>query len=330
MPRVVIVRNPASRRALDRAALEAACAVLGDRWDVEVVDSTLSLGVAAVARNAAFAGVEYVLACGGDGTLNEVVNGVVSAQRPDVVVGLIPAGTANVWAQEARIPREPMAAVRLLEDGRAVALDLGHVRTSGVDRYFLLMCSLGLDAAIVAEVERRGPLKRRLAQGAYVVAGSGVLRRYQPVRIEIDGELLPDPVGVIVAGNSRLYGGVVRITADARMDDGLLDLAILRARPGGRGWIDLATQATGALIDRARGRARAGYRRAAGFSLVAQGAMPLQVDGEFVTAVEAGHPVRLDIEPRALRILVPPAENPLFSFDDAPSDGTEGPTPPAG
>lgn len=317
MPRVVVIRNPASRRALDRAALEAACAVLGDRWEVEVADSTLSVGVAAVARNAALAGVEYVLACGGDGTLNEVVNGVVSAQRPDVVVGLIPAGTANVWAQEARIPREPMAAVRLLEDGRAIALDLGHVRTSGVDRYFLLMCSLGLDAAVVAEVERRGPLKRRLAQGAYVVAGSGALRRYQPVRIELDGQLLPDPVGVVVAGNSRLYGGVVRITADARMDDGLLDLAIIRVRPGGRGLLDLATQTAGALVDRARGRgARAGYRRAAGFSLVTQGTMPLQVDGEFVTTVEAGHPVRLDVEPRALRILVPPAENPLFAFDD--------------
>src|SRR5690606_17784233 len=143
MPRAVIIRNPASRRAVSRARLEAASLTLGGAWEVEVRDSTPEHGVARLARDAASEGVEYVLACGGDGTLNEVVNGVVAAGRPQVVVGLLPAGTANVWATEVRIPRDPTAALRLLEVGQVVSLDLGRLRTPAVDRRFLLMCSLG-------------------------------------------------------------------------------------------------------------------------------------------------------------------------------------------
>lgn len=336
MPRVVIVRNPASRHAVSRAVLETACAALDASWEVEIVDSTRALGVAVVARNAALADVDYVLACGGDGTLNEVLNGVVSAERPDVVVGLIPAGTANVWAREARIPRDPLAAVRLLSDGVVVALDLGRVRAGRVDRRFLLMCSLGVDASVVAAVEQRGRLKRRFAQAAYVIAGIPVLRQYEPVQIEVDGSPPGEPVALAVAGNSQLYGGVLRLTPHARMDDGLLDLVLFRVRWGRWGWVDVAGHLARIVARRPRATAtedftagsaesprhhsrRHEYWQARGFSLRPRASIPIQADGEFLLRVEAGEFIRLEAEPSAIRMLVPPAANPLFTAGAMPT-----------
>ena len=320
MPRVVIIRNPASRNAVDRATLESACAALDATWEIEIVDSTRSLGVAAVARDAALSDVDYVLACGGDGTLNEVLNGVVSAERPDVVVGLIPAGTANVWAREARIPRDPASALQLLASGAVVSVDVGRVRVGRVDRAFLLMCSIGVDAAVVAEVERRTGLKRRLARAAYVVAGAPALWRYESVQVEIDGAAPGDPIALAVVGNSRLYGGLLRLTSQARMDDGLLDLALFRVRRGPRRWLDLGAHL---LLAASRLRrphvgvmtsGRYEYRRGQRFSLLPRAAISVQADGEFLAGVEAGEAIRFEAEPRAVRMLVPPAENPLFAL----------------
>lgn len=314
MPRAVLIRNPASRRAVDRTSLEAACASLDATWEVEVVESTRALGVSAIARDAAIAGVDCVMACGGDGTLNEVLNGVISAGRPEVVVGLIPSGTANVWAREARITRDPTAAVRLLADGRSVALDAGRLRMGTIDRRFLLMCSMGVDAAVVAEVERRPGLKRRLAQAAYVLGGLPVLRRFSPVRLSLDGISMSQPVALVVAGNSRLYGGVIRLTGKARMDDGLLDLAILYQQAGWRGWFDVAGQ----VVSRPAGIYRGNDRRAPSFSLVPDSRIAVQCDGEFIGWAEAGVEIQIDTEHAAVRMLVPPGESDLFDIEATP------------
>ena len=237
MPRVVIIRNPAARRAIAVPRLEAAAAQLDARWVVEIRDTRDADGPTVLGRHVAESGADYVLACGGDGTLNGVVNGVLASGRPGVVVGLIPAGTANVWASEARVPSDPAQALALLDRGRVVQADLGIVRVGAEERRFLLMCSMGFDAAVVERVEQLPGLKRRLAQGAFVVAGAGVLARQRPVPLVSDWDpLRPErSLFIGVVGNSRLYGGVSRLTSAARLDDGVLDLALFEARPGIRG-----------------------------------------------------------------------------------------------
>jgi len=319
MPRAVVIANPRARRAVPVATLEAALSVLGPNWETQVLVTDNPEGPRLMGRTAAEGGAAVVFACGGDGTLNGVLNGVRAAGRHDVAVGLIPAGTANVWATEARIPHDPAAAVLLAQHGRTVEVDLGVARAAGLERRFLLMCSFGIDAVVVREVERRPGLKRRFAQGAFVVAGLGALARERPVPIvgDWDGERPERSLFLGVAGNSRLYGGVSELTSDARMDDGLLDLALLEARPGP---IGLADETAHLLRGIARGRrgwhgtraARFEYHRAPAFGWTTYGSLALQVDGEFFTRAEPGDRLSLSIDPGAVRMLVSAAASPLY------------------
>ncbi len=319
MPRAVVIANPKARRAVPVAALEAALSVLGPSWETQVQVTADSDGPRVLGRAAADAGAAVVFACGGDGTLNGVINGVRAAGRRDVVVGLIPGGTANVWASEARIPSDPTAAILLAQHGRTVDVDLGIAQVGDLERRFLLMCSFGIDAVVVREVEGRPGLKRRLAQGAFVVAGLGALARERPVPIvgDWDGERPERSLFLGVAGNSRLYGGVSQLTSDARMDDGLLDLALFEARPGPIGLADEAVHLTRGIARGRRGwhgshAARFEYRRAAAFRWTTYGSLALQLDGEFFTRAEPGDRVSLSSDPGAVRMLVSAAASPLY------------------
>lgn len=319
MPRAVVIQNPRARRALAPEALEAALSVLGPSWATTVQVTPNSDGPRVLGKAAAESGAAVVFACGGDGTLNGVIDGVRAAGRRDVAVGLIPAGTANVWANEARIPMDPMAAVLLAQHGRTVDVDLGVVRVGELERRFLLMCSFGLDAAVVRRVEERPELKRRLAQGAFVVAGLGAVAFERPVPIvgDWDGERPERSLFIGVAGNSRLYGGVSRLTSDARMDDGLLDLALFEARQGPVGLIDAVAHLGRGVV---RGRrpwhlsraTRFEYRRAEAFEFTTYGPLSIQVDGEFLVRAEPGRRVSLSSDPRAVRMLVSAASSPLY------------------
>ncbi len=320
MPRAVVISNPFARRAVPAARLEAALAVLGPAWETEVHVTEDGEAPRRLGRAAAQSGAAVVFACGGDGTLNGVVNGVRESSRRDVAVGLIPAGTANVWASEARIPRDPMAAVLLAQHGRTVDVDLGVLRLGDRERRFLLMCSFGLDAAVVRLVEGRPGLKQLLAQGAFVVAGLEALANERPVPVvgDWDGERPERSLFIGVAGNTRLYGGVSELTSDARMDDGLLDLALFEARPGAVGLLDEAQHLARGIVRGRRGwhdsrATRFEYRRAASFALTTYAPLSIQVDGEFFGQAEVGDRVALSSDPGAVRMLVSAAASPLFA-----------------
>lgn len=337
MPRAVVIQNPKARRAIPPAALESALSVLGPDWETEVRLTPDAEGPRNLGREAAASGAAVVFACGGDGTLNGVVNGVREAARRDVAVGFIPAGTANVWAAEAGIPRDPMSAVLLALHGRTVDIDLGEVRVGDCARRFLLMCSFGFDAAVVRRVEANAALKRRLAQGAFVVAGMQAIALERPVPVvgSWDGERPERSVFIGVAGNSRLYGGVSRLTSDARMDDGMLDLALFEARPGLRGVADAAAHLARGVV-RGRGdwhdrrAVRFEYRRAPRFEFTPWAPLALQVDGEFLLRAEPGQTVTLSSDPLAVRVLVSRAWSPLFGEAGPGEDAPPEVSPPGG
>src|SRR5690606_36922521 len=106
MPRAVVIVNPVARRAVPVPQLQAALQLLGPEWQTDVQVTEDAEGPLVLGRAAAESRATIVFACGGDGTLNGVINGVREATSRDTAVGLIPAGTANVWANEARIPRD--------------------------------------------------------------------------------------------------------------------------------------------------------------------------------------------------------------------------------
>ncbi len=317
--RAVVIANPAARRAVPTETIRRAAVRALPGWDVQVAETRASADAPRLAAEAARAGVDAVVACGGDGTLNGVLNGLVESGNPRPVVGLIPAGTANVWAKEARIPRDPERALALLDTGVRVPLDLGVATIGDASRRFLLMCGVGLDAATVRRVEARPGLKRRLGPVAFGAQGLVAVARERPwpVRIEVDGvEVAVGLLTLAVAGNTRLYGGVARITAGARLDDGLLDLVTFEGAPGWRA-LPVALRQAGAALRGRLGRTDVrgvAYRRGGHVSIRPERALPVQVDGEWIGACDADAPLVLTVEPRAVTFALPAAPNPLFSL----------------
>jgi diacylglycerol kinase (ATP) len=301
--RAVFIINPAAgglRRQDDlRAAIHEACA---ERGLLATIATTAAPGDATrLAAEAERDGAACLFVVGGDGTLNEAINGLTTST---VAVGQIPAGTANVWAKEAGIPGRPRDAIRAQLDARALTLDVGRAG----DRRFLLMAGLGLDAAAVHAVGPR--LKSRLGRFAYIVAGLRVGLRYPgaPLRLTFDDATpIECRVLLMICGNTRWYGGMTRFTPDASAVDGLLDCLVFERRGL---WSSLT------LIPRVlRGRHLAGgggvhFRRARHVRIASLGAtpLPLQIDGD-----DAGlAPGRIEIEPAAVTMLVPRAHDDVF------------------
>jgi YegS/Rv2252/BmrU family lipid kinase len=303
-PALLLVRNPRARHAPSEDALAAAAAPLVHAgWQVDIRSTLDGAHAVALARDAAARAVDVVAACGGDGTVNAVVNGIAGSAS---ALAVVPAGTTDVWAREAGIPRTPAAALALLPHARRARVDVGRARTSGDERRFLLMCSAGLDAAVVQRVEgSRG--KRLLGRGWYAAHGAAALARPHatPATIELDALRRELPLLQLVAGNTRLYGGVARITPHAVITDGLLDVCVLSG--GGRA---AAARLAWRLWRGSARRAGSGieYVRAARVRIDAAAPLHVQLDGEYAGTT----PLTIELEPSALDVLVAPGYRALL------------------
>lgn len=328
----VVIRNPAARRAVPRAALEAAARTpAAHGWRVTVEESTSAAGTRALAAQHARAGVDAILACGGDGTLAAVLNGVREVDGCRSAVGVVPAGTANVWAGEAGVPRDPRAALALLDGGARRRVDLGVVRlgvagaegtggtegTEGAPLRFLLVCGVGMDGAVVRAVEGRARWKRAGGRLAYALPALAAGLRWPPTaaRVTVDGvERRHERLLLALAANTRRYGGVAAIAGAARVDDGRLDLVTFEAAGGWRSLPQRAALALAALRGGLAERAVAGiaYRRGAHITIEPQRRLPVQADGEAIGWCGPGAPLRIDVEPAAVTMIVGERPSPLW------------------
>lgn len=231
---------------------------------------------------------DLVVAVGGDGTVREVVAGLV---EPAIPIGILPLGTANVLAHEFGLPRDVHEAGEILARGRTAALDVAMV--NGFLSCFVT--GVGIDGMAVQEVERQrnGPITKL----AYVRAMLRVLPGYrQPkLRVEIDHQQVADDVGLVLVSNARGYGGVFRLSRTARLDDGLLEVYLLPHATRAR----LARAAfTAATTELARAcRVLQGRH----VRVSAADAVPYQVDGEF----RGTTPVEVEVAQRQYRVVVP-------------------------
>ncbi|MCX7859997.1 MAG: diacylglycerol kinase family lipid kinase [Chloroflexus sp.] len=305
--RTLIVFNPTAGHAEQlEAELEAAAQVWREQgWTVELQPTNGPGDGRRLARQAATNGYELVVAAGGDGTINEVVNGLAGSQT---MLATLPLGTMNVWARELGLPLQPRAAAQTMLAWAPRAIDLGRAG----DRYFLLMAGIGFDAAITANV--RPDEKRRFGALAYVARGIEEVMRIRGTRARIllDGRPIKARVLMIVIGNSQLYGGLVKITHRASIDDGLLDVCVIKG--------DNGINAIGHLIAILRRRFSLNpdiaYYRAHSIEVITRPSLPVQVDGDPIGAT----PMRFSVVPSAIRALLPP---------DLPDDLIQQPPPSA-
>lgn len=306
--RVLLLRNPKSRRAPSETALREAAAPLVERgWRFDIESTTGPGEATRIAWAAAASGYNAVVAAGGDGTVHEVVQGLAGAST---ALGVVPAGTADVWAHEAGVPGGAARALAFLARARTARIDVGRVSfEDGTARRFLLMCSVGLDAEVVRRVGAGGAPKRLVGGAWYAATGLALGARAAPVRttIVVDGVRTERDLYLAVVGNTRLYGGLARITGAALADDGALDVCAF----SGRGLGDrlaLVARALRGGLDRRAGNG-VDYARGVEVRIEPERPLPVQADGEYVGET----PVTITVEPRALTVLLAPEPNPLLS-----------------
>jgi len=303
--RAVLIVNPVAGglRSLE-GVREAARWLEGQGWQVDW-QATEGPGHAIVlARRAAAAGLAVAVACGGDGTIGEVADGLAHSET---ALAVIPGGTADVWAREVRIPRDPLKAARLVVEGERRRMDLGLAQGSGLPpegRHFLLMAGVGLDALVVRRVQH--DVKRRLGAAAYILHGAREVLGYRGTGVEVsmDGHRRSLRLGWMVVGNTRSYGGLVCVTHRARADDGLLDVLIF----SGHGLLKVVMYGLAILLRRPAWAPGARYERAAAVE-VTGATVPVQADGEYIGET----PMSFRVVPGALRVVLPAGlRTPLF------------------
>lgn len=210
--RVLVVANPVAGRGHGAALADEVARGLeraGSRVDVHL---TRARGDGRAHVRCMAPGTGLVVSIGGDGTLREVLDGLVD---PRVPVAVLPGGTANVLALDLGLPRDVDGLLELVEHGREQAID-----TADVDGHLsFLVTGVGFDGRVAhaLEARRRGPITKL----AYLPAAAAALRGYRPPRLTVtlDGERLPETFGLVLVSNIVHYGGILKLTG-GRIDDG--------------------------------------------------------------------------------------------------------------
>ncbi len=293
----LLIVNPAAGQGRPQEALEALQTSLAPVLGGVVI--TRGPGDAQRAAQAAAAdGYEAVLAAGGDGTVNEVVNGLLASgiSRAVLPLGLVPVGTQNVLAHELGLPADLDATLTLLRAGRTRRIDVGLAG----DRHFVLMAGFGFDAQVVREVLR--PMKALLGPVAYAFATVGALATYRStqVRLRLDGEEVRSEAFLVVVANAASYAyRQIKLAPFAALDDGWLDVCVFeRARSDRVGFV---TQMMAVLARRHLRDPRVRYYRGKHLLLESDPPIQGQMDGDTF----GGTPVEISVVPRALTVFVP-------------------------
>lgn len=247
-------------------------------------------------------GFDTFIAAGGDGSINEVLDGIIThlvEPQRQLRLGVLPLGTANVFARELGIPLDCRKAWEVIERGHTRRVDLGSVCYQESQfprsRYFIQLAGIGFDARAVELVDLKR--KRYLGPLEYVWAGLKVALGPAPrLVVEANGERHQ---GVFVAvGNGRFYGGPFTLFPRAELDDEKLNVCVFQRG----GLISYFRYALGVIRGAHTEFRDVKYFTAQTFRVTSHQMTPFEVDGEFV-----GHvPADFGILPRALEVIVPP------------------------
>ncbi len=247
-----------------------------------------------IARRAVDRGVDLILVAGGDGTINEAVNGMVHS---DVPLGILPAGTANVLANELGIGKTMERAATVLADAVQERVALGLISSETEKRHFLLMAGAGLDADIVYNLNPR--VKEAVGKAAYWMGGfSKVGRRIPEFTVQADGREYR--AGFALLSRVRNYGGDLEIAPTISLLDDEFEMVLFEGESS-LGFLKYMLAVVVHQQQSMRGITIVRTRQAI-FSSPEGSKIHLQVDGEYAGLT----PARVEIVPNALTLLVPP------------------------
>jgi diacylglycerol kinase (ATP) len=292
-----LIVNPASGQETAIGHLPAINARLRDAGPVDIVLTTGEGDGIEAGRRAAAEGYDRVFVAGGDGTLNEVLNGIVQVEGAlgRITLAIVPLGTGNDFATAIGVPDVPEDAVEALLGGEAVPVDVGRVN----GRSFLNISAGGFIADVSDAVNPQ--LKTVLGKLAYLVGGAQVLFDYQPLaaRITNGSTTTESSLLAFAVCNSRLIGGGRLIAPHAIVDDGWLDVCLIGAMPALEFVALLRRVSSGDHVD----DDRVTYFRTQALELAFDRVIRINTDGQVLEAGEC----RYEVWPGAARVLMPRA-----------------------
>jgi diacylglycerol kinase (ATP) len=272
---VMLIVNPAAKNG-SAGKIALGGSLLRDAgYEVKTLLTTKRGDAERFARHAVDEGIQFIIACGGDGTFNEVMNGIAYTTTR---MAIVPMGTTNVLAKELGIPEDVRGAVARAVEGQARPVSLGRIRCSGgsgrLTRYFCLMAGIGFDGLSVYGVNPW--LKRYSGEGAYILSGlESLLRaRFEPLKIAFD-ETECEGYSAII-GKASKYGGNFKVTPDASLLRPEFYVLVMK----GKRRRDLLRYSIGIMLGRHLGFKDILYRRA--FSIEIEGDAHIQVDGDYL------------------------------------------------
>jgi YegS/Rv2252/BmrU family lipid kinase len=296
MRKVVLIANPKAGQggpARRQEAIQRFCRLLKAR-DIDV-DVRLTLGPNDATRLAAEAvreGYREVIVSGGDGTINEALQGLVGSP---VRLSIWPRGTANVLGRELGLPRQVDRIAGVIAEGNARRIHVGCATSerTGETRYFLLMAGIGLDASIAKCV--RPALKKRIGEAAYWYSGLEHFARWKPrsFRLEVDGNEYDATFAAV--GKAARYGGNLSITPRARMNRPEFEICLIQS-PRRLRYLKLLPFAMfGGMPE---GMKDVCFLRTTNVRASGDG-VPVQVDGEVIGDL----PMSFSISPHSIEVL---------------------------
>lgn len=293
MPNTCVILNPSAGSV---RVLEDLVKQIAQLPDAKVQMTTKSGSAARLARAALRNGCNLIVAAGGDGTLNEVINGI-RENAGETRVGLIPLGTGNDFARTIGLPTELDAALEVVRAGHTREIDLVRV-TSDKVRYFLNVSAGGFSGLVNEKLTPE--MKKTWGPLAYLRSAAAALpelRAYRTTLAFDNTESLTLDLYNVVVANGRYVGGGTLIAPEASVDDGQLDIILIPKRPAA----ELALLAAQVVVGAHLSSEAVVFRRAAKLTVNSKPGMWFNVDGELV----GNEPACFEILPRALRFVVP-------------------------
>jgi len=244
-------------------------------------------------------GTEIVIAAGGDGTINEIANGLIGSTAK---LGILPIGVANVFSLELQIPSDPILAADVVLNGLPTLINAGYIRLnkeSGegeVRKYFMLMVGIGFDGGVVREIDRIKISK--CGKAAYIFTGMKVISKYTRslLHIKIDQERMVEGYSAVV-GKAHYYGGRFSVTPHASLMDDSLALCVFKSK----GSLKMLKYVFGILTMKHLTYTDVYYCKAKEIEVNSEDEVFVQADGDLFGRL----PAYLSVEKDALTVLLP-------------------------
>ena len=289
---IVLIFNPTAKNASGRKIAKASHFLRSRGYKAEILFTEQKGHAESLAREAVKESPSLIIAAGGDGTFNEIVNGVAGSEIP---MAILPLGTTNVLAKELGLPETVNDAMEVAVRGIPKTVSIGKIsitcHSSLVTRYFLLMAGIGFDGEAVFGINET--LKKISGKGAYIFSGFKTLSVFNPDKLILDMDGKTYTGYSVIISKVAKYGGNFKITPDARLTDPFFYVCLFK----GKRRLDILRYVTGVVAGKHLGFRDVEYVRAKNIDV--EGDAHIQIDGDYF----GRSPARIEVVPDTVRLV---------------------------